>query len=60
MTEDSSRRRLALIALIGIAALFIVECVAVASGQIVLASVCAAVFLVTWFVVRAVLGRTAK
>ncbi len=52
-----TRQRLAIASLVVAAVLVVVEFVALAVGQLVIASACAAVFVVGWFVVRAVFGR---
>jgi hypothetical protein len=49
---DPVQRRVAIALVALVLALFIVECVALALGAIVLAVACAAVFVVAWFCLR--------
>ncbi len=56
----TTRQRWAIATLVVTAILIVVEFAALATGQIVVASACAVVFVVGWFVVRAVFGRPAK
>jgi hypothetical protein len=56
----TTRKRWAIATLVVTAVLIVVEFVALATGQIVVASACAVVFVVGWFVVRAVFGRPTK
>jgi hypothetical protein len=51
-TPDARARRTAIALVVLVALLFVVEVVALATGQLVVAVACAALFIVAWFVLR--------
>jgi hypothetical protein len=55
--EDARRRRIGIALIALVAALFIVELIALATGAIVVALVCAAALTVGWFVFRSATRR---
>jgi hypothetical protein len=59
-SEDARRRRLGIALIALVAALFVVELIALAVGNLVIAAACAAVFIVGWFVLRAQMRRAGR
>ena len=51
------QRRLALVALVAVASLFLLELVALIMGWFAVAVVCAALLVVAWFVMRSIVKR---
>ena len=58
--RELRRRRIGIATIVLVAALFVLELVALATGAIVLALVCAAVLTVGWFVFRSVMRRSGR
>lgn len=55
--DPSRRRRIAQIAIVGVALLFILELIALAAGRLELAAACFVAFVILWFVLRTVIRR---
>lgn len=58
--EELRRRRIGIALIALVAALFVLELIALVTGAIVLAVVCAAVLTVGWFVVRGFMRRSGR
>lgn len=55
--QELRRRRLGIALIALVAALFVVELIALATGQILVALVCAALLTVSWFAFRSAVRR---
>lgn len=57
LDDAARRRRIAIAAIAGVAVLFTVELIALATGNLELAAACFVAFVALWFVLRALTKR---